>query len=77
MLFDFTINHRPGNTLSRHPVFEDNYEDKFVVNRIKEINWLIGTGYIKALNRLSEENTVNALDKHQQNKDDAITREVT
>ena len=64
--------------LSRHPVIEaqreDNYEEKFVVNRIKEINRLIGTGYTKGLNRLIEDNTVNALDKYQQNKDDAITK---
>ena len=66
--------------LSQHPVFEaqreSNYEKKFVVNRIKEINRQIGTGYTKVLNRLLEENTVVALDKYQQNKDDAITKEV-
>ena len=54
ILFDFTINHRPGNTMgktdyiSRHPALEaqkmDDYEEKFVVNQIKEINQLIGTG---------------------------------
>ena len=64
MLLDFTISHKPGNTMgitdyiSRHPAFEpqdlDDYEEKFVVNRVKEINRLIGTGYHNAVNRLIE-----------------------
>ena len=65
--------------LSRHPVFEaqreDKYEEKFVIKRMKETNRLIRTGYSKELNRLIEDNTVSALDKYQQNKDDAITKE--
>ena len=75
MLFDFTITHKAGITMgitdyiSRHPVFEaqkeDNYEEKFVVNRIKEINRQIGTGYTKGVNRLIEENSLAALDKYQ------------
>ena len=75
MLFDFTITHIAGVTMgitdyiSRHPVCEaqkeDNYEEKFVVNRIKEINRQIGTGYTKAVNRLIEENSLAALDKYQ------------
>ena len=42
--------------ISRHPAFEaqkpDDYEEKFVVNRIKDINRQIGTGYYPALNQL-------------------------
>ena len=53
--------------LSRHPVFEahreSNYEEKFVVNRIKEIDRQIATGYTKGLNRLIKENPVAALNK--------------
>ena len=60
---------------SWHPVFEaqraGSYEEKFVVNRINEINRQIGTGYTKGANRLIEENTITALKKHQ---DDAITK---
>ena len=63
--------------ISRHPVFEaqkeSNYEEKFVVNRIKEINRQIGTGYTQGVNWLIEENTVAALNKYQ---DEAITKEV-
>ena len=65
--------------LSLHRVFEaqreDNYDEKFVVNRIKEINQLIGTGYTKALNRLIKRNTIESVTKDEQNKDDTITEE--
>ena len=85
MLFDFTISYRPGNTmgiteyLSQHPVFEaqreSNYEEKFVVNHIKEINRLIGTGYTEALNRLIKTNIIESVTKGEQIKYDEITKE--
>ena len=63
--------------LSRNPVFEarkpGSYEEKFVVNRIKEINRQIGTGYTKAFNRLIESNTMKSISKEQRTKYDAIT----
>ena len=74
MLFDFTTTHKAGATMgitdyiSRHPVFEaqkeDNYEERFVINRIKDINRQIGTGFTKELDRVIEENTIKALDNY-------------
>ena len=54
--------------ISRHPAFEaqkeDNYEERFVINRIKDINRQIGTGFTKELDRVIEENTIKALDNY-------------
>ena len=82
MLFDFKITHKAGATMgitdyiSRLPVFdaqkEDNYEEKFVINRIKDINRQIGTGYIKGLDRLIEENSVKALDNYESEQTDEV-----
>ena len=59
--------------ISRHPAVEaqkmDDYEEKFVVNRIKNINRQIGTGYSQALNRLIRRQTKNELLEEQRQLD--------
>ena len=62
--------------ISRHPVFEaqkeDNYEERFVINRIKDTNRQIGAGYTKEVNRLIEENIIKALDNYESEQTDEV-----
>ena len=64
--------------INRHPAFDtqkmDNYEEKLVVNRIKEINRLIGTVYSKAVHRLIRRSTKRKLIERSC-RDYAITKE--
>ena len=66
--------------ISRHPAFEaqktDDYEEKFVVNRIKDINRQIGTSYSQALHRLIRRKTKRESIEEQKQLDYAIDESV-